>query len=400
MADRDDDDARARRTLSLLRAQQEASIDGILVVDEERRVASCNRRFLEMWDIPPVLARLGDDQALIASVLVKLRDPNQFIERVTHLYAHPDERSRDEIELLDGRVFDRYSAPVLGEQGESFGRVWVFRDVTERHRSQAALDEVNRRLRDALTSLEQRDSMLRADLEQARAFQQSILPPLPAGDDVELDVVYQPVDRVGGDLYHVARQKSSLRLVVADATGHGVTAALFTMLLRSEYEVARAQAERPGDVLRALNDRLVSAYGRVGIRFTALCADVDLESGVLRWSSAAHPAPLLLRGGAVTELSTGGTFVGVARGVSFPEWWTALEPRDALCVYTDGITEATSPAGEPFGETRLAEAMIAADVAGAPLAAAIARARAAWLGAGRAADDATVLAVRWVGGGS
>ena len=65
------DDERVRRTISLLRAQQEASIDGILVVDEARRVASCNRRFMEMWDLPAELARLGDDQALIASVLVR-----------------------------------------------------------------------------------------------------------------------------------------------------------------------------------------------------------------------------------------------------------------------------------------------------------------------------------------
>jgi PAS domain S-box-containing protein len=398
MAERDnDDDDRVRRSLSLLRAQQEASIDGILVVDEERRVASCNRRFLEMWGIPPALAELGDDQALIASVLVKLRDPDRFLARVAELYAHPDESSRDEIELLDGRVFDRYSAPARGEEGEHFGRVWGFRDVTERHRSQAALDEVNRRLQDALRSLEQRDALLRADLEQARAFQQSILPAAPGGDETEVDVVYQPLDRVGGDLYHLARQERWLRLIVADATGHGVTAALFTMLLRSEYEAARQHAERPGALLGALNDRLVSAYGKVGVRFTALCADLDLESGVLRWSSAAHPAPLLVRRGVASELATGGTFVGVARGVGFPEWWTALEARDALCVYTDGVTEATNARGEAFGEDRLGAALLEADAAGAPLATAAARARNAWIAGGRAADDATVVTVRWLG---
>jgi hypothetical protein len=363
-----EDDARFRRTISLLRAQQEASIDGILVVNEERRVVSCNRRFLDMWGIPDELARSGDDQRLIEHVLGKLRDPRQFVDRVMHLYANPHETSRDEIELLDGRCFDRYSAPAIGEEGESFGRVWLFRDMTER----------------------------RTDLEQARMFQQSILPELPRLPGLELDVVYRPLDRVGGDLYHAVVEGSVLRLLVADATGHGVTAALSTMLLLREYEAAREAAGGPGEVLRALDARLSPMHARVGVRFTAVCADLDVERGELRWSSAAHPAPYLVRaGGAAVELSTGGSFLGVGPAGEFDEWSVRLEPGDALVVYTDGIVEAMRPDGRAFGEARLASALEAAQRAGAPLASAAAAAVDEFLARGRFADDATLLSARW-----
>jgi serine phosphatase RsbU (regulator of sigma subunit) len=331
---------------------------------------------------------------MIQHVLGKLRHPDRFVERVLHLYAHPEETSRDEIELLDGRIFDRYSAPAVGEENEYFGRVWLFRDMTARRRAEAALDDANRRLREALAELEERDESLRADLEQARVFQQSILPGLPSRPEVELDVVYRPVDRVGGDLYHAAMQGSWLRMIVADATGHGVTAALSTMLLRGEYEAAREVADRPGDVLAALNARLFQYYGAVGMRFTALCVDLEVESGELRWSSAAHPPALRVSGGAVEELETGGPFVGIAADARFPEWTARLSPRDAVCLITDGITEA-SARGEQFGERRLVHVLGEADRAGDPIATAVARAVDGFLGEGRMADDATVLAVRW-----
>jgi sigma-B regulation protein RsbU (phosphoserine phosphatase) len=314
-----------------------------------------------------------------------------------YLYANPLETSRDHIELLDNRCFDRYSAPVTGEDGEYFGRIWLFRDMTEQRRASEALDRANRQVTEALRNVEQQDAMLLADLEQARAFQQSILPALPSIPGVELDAVYRPLDQVGGDLYHVSLQGSSLRLIVADATGHGVTAAMSTMLLRSEYEAARVAGRRPADVLRALHDRMVSTYRSVGVRFTAVCADLDLETGELRWSSAAHPAPIHLHDGKAIELETGGPFVGVGQPSSFPEWIAKLSAGDGLCVYSDGIVESANAEGERFGDARLSETLAAAHEKREPLATAAARAFDAFLGKTQASDDVTVLAVKWRG---
>jgi PAS domain S-box-containing protein len=123
----------------LLEAQGEASIDGILVVDPDGRMISSNRRFGEMWGISHDVLRRRSDQDAIDAVLDRIVDPATFTERVAQLYREPDLRGRDEIALKDGRVFDRYTAPIRGDDGSYYGRIWWFRDMTERKQAEEAL---------------------------------------------------------------------------------------------------------------------------------------------------------------------------------------------------------------------------------------------------------------------
>ena len=133
-------EAAARRELALqkaiLEAEGDASDDGILLVSPEGQVLSFNRRFVELWDLPPDVVASRSDAAALNAIEAKLTDPQEFYDRVTHLYANPDERSRDEIDLLDGRIVERYSAPVRSQEGELYGRVWYFRDITHIRRAQ------------------------------------------------------------------------------------------------------------------------------------------------------------------------------------------------------------------------------------------------------------------------
>jgi PAS domain S-box-containing protein len=120
----------------LLSTQQETSLDGILVVDENGKWVSFNRRFVKMWGIPDEILESKRDEDSLRWVLDKLADPDGFIARVKHLYEHTDETSSEQIELNDGRTFDRYSAPVSSPSGEYFGRVWYFRDITRRRKTE------------------------------------------------------------------------------------------------------------------------------------------------------------------------------------------------------------------------------------------------------------------------
>jgi len=121
--------------LSLHKAILEATADGILVIDTEGGVVSHNRKFLELWHIPEALVEEGDDEKLLSYVLDQLSDPEGFRSEVKRLYAHPEESSYGTLKFKDGRVFERFSQPQkIGER--IIGRVWSFRDVTEREISE------------------------------------------------------------------------------------------------------------------------------------------------------------------------------------------------------------------------------------------------------------------------
>ncbi|MGL5805120.1 MAG: ATP-binding protein, partial [Xenococcaceae cyanobacterium] len=128
-----------KRSNALLKAQQEAALDGILVVDEHQKIVSFNQRFCELWQIPEELIAANSDRQLLTHVLSQLAQPEEFLAKVNYLYQNRTEISRDEILFKDGRVFDRYSGPIQSSAGEDYGRIWYFRNITERKRTETAL---------------------------------------------------------------------------------------------------------------------------------------------------------------------------------------------------------------------------------------------------------------------
>jgi len=122
---------------TLLEAQMESSLDGILVVDNEGKMILQNRRMEEMWKNPRLIGAADQDASTAAFNPVFEKQPQQFIEKVAYLNSHPEEASHDVIELVDGTVLDRYSAPVRDRSGKNCGRIWSFRDITERRKLEA-----------------------------------------------------------------------------------------------------------------------------------------------------------------------------------------------------------------------------------------------------------------------
>ena len=145
---------------TLLTTQMETSPDGILVVDADARIISFNRRFADMWGVSLDLLEAKDDAPVLAAVMSAMKDPQAFVARVKYLYQHPEESGRDELETRDGRFFDRHTGVLRTPTGEQLGRVWFFRDITERKLAEA---EVLRTARcDALTGLASRAVFLEA----------------------------------------------------------------------------------------------------------------------------------------------------------------------------------------------------------------------------------------------
>lgn len=148
----------------ILQTQQEVSLDGILVVDDSWNMVSFNQRFIDMWQIPSHILESRDDRQSIQAILDNLKHPQKFMARVEELMAHPTKESRDELELKDGRYFDRYSAPIFDKKNNLKGRVWFFHDITELTQARQILQkqnlELEKRVYERTSELEKLNSTL------------------------------------------------------------------------------------------------------------------------------------------------------------------------------------------------------------------------------------------------
>jgi PAS domain S-box-containing protein len=131
----------------VLEAQLESTVEGVLVVDDKGKVILYNKRFGEILDIPQSILDLMDDKKLIKYVLNDLKDPESFIKKIEYLYTHKNEKSRDRFEFKNGKIFDRYSSPLLDKSGHYYGRIWYFQDITKRKKAYFALQKSERRFR-------------------------------------------------------------------------------------------------------------------------------------------------------------------------------------------------------------------------------------------------------------
>lgn len=129
---------------SMLQTQQETSLDAILVIDENERIVSYNQQFVDLWQPPPEILQTGLDAPLVKVAMEKIENPEAFVDRIHYLYKHRDIKDREELRMKDGRIIDRYSAPIMGPDGKYYGRVWYFRDITERKTSEARILGLNR----------------------------------------------------------------------------------------------------------------------------------------------------------------------------------------------------------------------------------------------------------------
>ncbi len=150
ISQRESAETNLKKTLSLLNASFESTADGILVVDREGRITGYNQNFVNMWNIPMDMEKTRDNQTLIQYFQTQIKDPEKFLLDMKDLLAHPVRESYDVIELTDGRIFERYSKPQkIGKS--AVGRVWSYRDITDRRRSEEKL----------VASLQEKEVLLR-----------------------------------------------------------------------------------------------------------------------------------------------------------------------------------------------------------------------------------------------
>lgn len=178
-------------------------------------------------------------------------------------------------------------------------------------------------------------------------FTSAAIPKVPA---LDIDVIFRPVNAVSGDIYNVRQISPTLTaFFIADAVGHGVPAALLTMILTStlvtaehDYTPGHTQIHRPSpkDVLDRLNKRLVASSLQTGRFATGVYGVVDSSTGVVTIAGAGHPAPFIVGRSGLREIVTQGPLLGVFDDAEFDQATTVLQPGDSLVIYTDGLEAA------------------------------------------------------------
>ena len=194
------------------------------------------------------------------------------------------------------------------------------------------------------------------ELRVARSIQQASLPKeVPTLEGWQITPFYQPAREVGGDFYDFHLLSGGrLGLVVGDATGKGVPAALVmsTSLGMLQLAAQALDSFSPGEVLAQVNETLVARIPQ-NMFVTCFYAILDPESGRLTYANAGHDLPYLWHGGNAKELRARGMPLGLMPGMSYEEKETVLDAGEAALFYSDGLVEAHDPKGEMFGFPRL-----------------------------------------------
>ena len=229
--------------------------------------------------------------------------------------------------------------------------------ATERDRSPPFWEVLTRNLswRSRVAEAQERER-IEQELHVARQIQQALLPEAtPQLDGWELSTYYEPAREVGGDFYDFLElEDGRLGLVVGDATGKGMPAALVMATTRGMLRAVVQSVESPGEVLARVNEALVAEIPQ-NMFVTCLYAILDPKSGSLRYANAGHDPPYLRHhgGGDAEELRARGLPLGLMPNMPYEEKEAVLGVGDNALFYSDGLVEAHNPPREMFGFARL-----------------------------------------------
>ena len=222
------------------------------------------------------------------------------------------------------------AAPLRDASGEVVGGIETFRDETRRV----------------------------IDMEFAGKIQRHLFPRrLPGGETVEFDVRYFPHDVIGGDFYDVFEiEPHRFGVMVADVRGHGVSAALYTMWLKSLEADFAERAGDPPAMISALN-RTLSRFVLDESFATGLYGVFDASTGGFTYCNAGHPPPLVYAAetGRVRELESHGLPLGIISDETYVSSTVETAPGDLIFLYTDGLADVTDTDGNMLNATRLGE---------------------------------------------
>ena len=208
-------------------------------------------------------------------------------------------------------------------------------------------------------SLAAADRDRKSRLQKARDIQQNLLPHDVEIPGVDIAITYCPAEEVGGDYLDILPQGENRWLIcVADATGHGVPAAMSAAMLKTLLLQASERSDSPAEILREMN-RIFMQVQIFGDFASLILIEIDFETESLKYANAGHdPAWWIDASSDVMELTATGTLLGIDDDASWEEVTFDVTPKSRLAISTDGITETFGSDDEMFSKERLLETLL------------------------------------------
>jgi len=368
--------------------------DFMAVLEGPRLLGVCARREIAMQ----LGARFGFAlfaqspvrEHLMGSAL-RLSETAPLQEVLASVSARANDAFYDDVLLVDTE--DRFIGFIFVHALVRLQTELLLGNIDELERSRLEIAEKNR--------------VLEEDLLMAREVQLAMLPPAGGVSDPLSRWVfcsdYRPAGGVSGDFFQLIRiSDSAAGALVCDVMGHGVRSALVTAMLRAFVEDLRPLAEDPGALLTRLNQCLMGVLRQTGnlLFVTSAYVVVDAGSGTLAYGQAGHPTGYLRRASGKVELlpaegDIAGPALGLIDGFPYESGRRTVDPGDIALLFTDGLTEARTSAGEEWGQDRLVEEMArSVSTSPADLVSALVAAAASFAGGRAFDDDVCILALQ------
>lgn len=362
---------RVRERTETLRATLESTAEGILVVDSEARISAFNQKFVDIWRLPAAILGSKQEGAIFKAISSQLVNPEALLSGASQV-RHEDDTPGDEIlEAQDGRRFESHSEPQY-VKGKEVGRVWGFRDVTERRRAQerlaartAELDAANLEIRRLNEQLRAENSRMSAELEVTQRLQRMMLPrdeDLRKVSGLDICGFMEPASEVGGDYYDVVAEDGGVMIGIGDVTGHGLESGVLAIMVQTAVRTLLASGQFDNrKFFEVLNRVVYDNAHRMNCDRNLTLSLLQYRDGVATISGQHEEVIVVRKNGDLERHDTIdlGFPLGLEANISnlIAERRVPMEAGDVIVLYTDGITEALDNAGVTYGIERLAQAV-------------------------------------------
>lgn len=299
-----------------------------------------------------------------------MREVMESREAIISLDATSDERFEMANSISDFRIRSMIVAPLLDSDGHPLGAIQIDTLDTKRHfedkdleilagvATQAGVAIENAQLHEQLVN----QHRVSHDLDLARNVQKAFVPSQsPSLPGYSFFQYYRPADQIGGDYFdYIELSDGRMAIITADVSGHGIAAAMLMAKLSAETRFLLASHTNPAEAITRLNRHILDL--NVSMFVTMLCLVLEPETGRVEIVNAGHMLPMWVQAnGSILEPGdeTVGLPIGVLPDFEYELSSIVMAKQQRLVLYTDGINEAQSPAGELFGLKRLREVVIA-----------------------------------------